>query len=156
MGKLQNSKREEGEYPMTPKEYLKQAYRLDMLIKAMNQEIEELRRLSTTVQSLQYGERVQTSRNTEARFVKILFRIEEYEEQIAKKMDQHVKLKKQISEVINAIDNPDEKLVLHLRYIQGETWESIGETLFVDERTVRRWHSKALNKITLPDDAIKL
>ena len=125
-------------------------------IRTMSQEIEELRRLATTVQSPQFGERVQTGRDTEAKFVKILYKIDDYEERIVEKMDLLVELKNQISIVIGNVEHPDEQLVLRYRYLLGETWEMIGEMLNADERTVRRWHSKALNKIVLPDNAIDI
>lgn len=141
---------------MTPKQYLKQAYRLDKHIIAMNEELKELRRLSTTVQSLQFKERVQTGFNTEAQFIKVLNMIDEYEERIAKRMELFVSLKNQISMVISKVENSDEQLVLFHRYLLGETWEKIGENLFADERTIRRWHTKALQQVVLPDDAIKL
>ncbi|MFV0441856.1 MAG: hypothetical protein ACK5LV_11310 [Lachnospirales bacterium] len=43
---------------MTPKEYLKQAYRLDKIIDSMVQEVEELSALASAIQSPQFGERV--------------------------------------------------------------------------------------------------
>lgn len=141
---------------MTPKEYFKQAYRLDKIIDSMILEVDELRSLCSSIQSPQYGERVQTSKDNEARFVKVLIKIEEQETKINAKVDHLINLKKQISEVISTVTNPDEQLVLRHRYLLGETWESIGEVLLADERTIRRWHSKALRQVVLPKELIKI
>lgn len=141
---------------MTPKEYLKQAYRLDKIIDSMVQEVEELRTLASAIQSPQFGERVQTTRDNEAKFVKNLYKIEEFEERINHKIDYLIDLKKQMSEVISSVSNPDEQLVLRHRYLLGETWEKIGDILHADERTIRRWHFKALKQVVIPKDAIKI
>lgn len=139
---------------MTPKEYFKQAYRLDKIIDSMVQEVNELRSLVTSIQSPQYGERVQTSRDTEARFVKSLMKIQEFETRIDTKIDHLVALKKQISETISRVPNPDEQLVLRHRYLLGQTWEQVSEELHADPTTIYRWHLKALKNVVLPEDII--
>ena len=63
-------------------------------------------------------------------------------------------LKKQIREVIEAVPDTDERMVLKYRYIHNYTWEQIGMELCADARTIRRWHGKALLHVTLPDDPI--
>lgn len=139
---------------MTPKEYLKQAYRLDKIIDSMVKEVEELRSLSSAIQSPQFGERVQTTRDNEAKFVKNLYKIEEFEETINYKIDRLIDLKKQMSEVISSVSNPDEQLVLRHRYLLGQTWEQISDELVADPTTIYRWHKKALNSLELPNDII--
>ncbi|MGH2233134.1 hypothetical protein ACQ1ZI_16240, partial [Enterococcus faecalis] len=58
---------------MTPKEYLKQAYRLDKRIDKEMLRLKELRELATSAQTVSYGERISSpNRNTEAPFVKVL------------------------------------------------------------------------------------
>ena len=53
---------------MTPKEYLKQAYRLDHRINSDIAELGRLREMSTSISSPSLGEKVQTNRNTDAPF----------------------------------------------------------------------------------------
>lgn len=65
---------------MTPKEYLKQAYRLDHRINSDIAELGRLREMSTSISSPSLGEKVQTNRNTDAPFVKCLERIYSLEE----------------------------------------------------------------------------
>mgnify|MGYP000476631550 FL=1 len=58
---------------MTVKEYLHQAYRLDQRIKSDTLEAQNLREMAGSVSAIQYDkDRVQTSRNTDAPFVRTL------------------------------------------------------------------------------------
>jgi hypothetical protein len=139
---------------MKAKEYLKQAYRLDKIIASMVMELEGMKLTVDSVQSPSFGERVQTSRDNEARFVKKLYKIEEFEERLSGKIDHLLSLKNQISEVIGNIKNQDEQLVLRHRYLFGHTWEQISEELYADPTTIYRWHLKALKNVVLPDDII--
>jgi DNA-directed RNA polymerase specialized sigma24 family protein len=63
-------------------------------------------------------------------------------------------LKKQIREVIEAVPDTDERMVLKYRYIHNYTWEQIGIELCADARTIRRWHGKALQHASLPEHPI--
>ena len=139
---------------MTPKEYLKQAYRLDQRINSDIAEVGRLREMSVSISSPGFGEKVQTMRNTDAPFIKSLNRIYDLEERINHEIDLYVNLKDQIRDVIDTVENTDERMVLRYRYIHNYTWERIGEELLADARTVRRWHGQALNHVTLPDNPI--
>jgi len=137
---------------MTAKEYLRQAYRLDQRINSDIQELERLQEMSSSVSAPVFGERVQTSRNTEAPFVKYIDKIMAQEERINKEIDLYVDLKEEIRGVIKAVENTDEQLVLTYRYIHNYTWERIGCELHADSRTIRRWHSKALAHVVIPEN----
>ena len=76
------------------------------------------------------------------------------EKKIAEELELLSDLKKQIREVIEAVPDTDERMVLKYRYIHNYTWEQIGMELCADARTIRRWHGKALLHVTLPDDPI--
>jgi hypothetical protein len=61
---------------MTVKEYLHQAYRLDQRIKSDTMEAQNLREMAGSVSGLRYDkDRVQTSKNTDAPFVRTLERL---------------------------------------------------------------------------------
>lgn len=51
---------------MTAKEYLSQAYRLDQRINSNIEEVTMLREMASSISSPSWGEKVQTSRSTEA------------------------------------------------------------------------------------------
>ncbi len=141
---------------MTPKEYLKQAYRLDHRINSNIAELGRLREMSTSISSPSLGEKVQTNRNTDAPFVKCLERIYALEEKINEEIDLLVNLKEEIRSVIDMVSNTDERMVLRYRYIHNYTWEQIGDVLGADSRTVRRWHGQALGHVILPENLLKI
>lgn len=141
---------------MTAKEYLRQAYRLDQKISSDLEEVASLREMATSVSSLQLAERVQTSGNTDASFVRALEKIMNLEAQINKEIDLLMELKKEIRIVITTVEDTDERMVLKYRYVHNYTWEQIGNELHADARTVRRWHGKALQHVILPDNSITI
>lgn len=136
-------------------EAYKNAYRLDQRIKSDTMEAQNLREMAGSVSAIQYDkDRVQASRNTEAPFVRTLEKLWTLEKKIAGELEMLSDLKKQIREVIEAVPDTDERMVLKYRYIHNYTWEQIGMELCADARTIRRWHGKALLHVTLPDNPI--
>lgn len=136
---------------MTVKEYLNQAYRLSQRIELHKQRIDELRSLSCSVSSPGFEEHFNPNINTEAPFVKILYKISEKEQQLSKELSLLIELEDEIRKTISKLDNVDERLVLEYRYLSNYSWGQIAMKLYVDERTVRRWHNRALSHIKLED-----
>ena len=141
---------------MTAKEYLRQAYRLDQKISSDLEEVASLREMSASVSSPQLTERLQTSKNTDAPFVRALEKIIDLEEHINKEVELLMELKKEIRVVITTVEDTDERMVLKYRYVHNYTWEQIGNELHADARTVRRWHGKALQHVILPENPITI
>lgn len=141
---------------MTAKEYLRQAYRLDQKISSDLEEVASLREMSASVSSPQLTERVQTSKNTDAPFVRALEKIMDLEERINKEIELLMELKKEIRVVITTVEDTDERMVLKYRYVHNYTWEQIGNELHADARTVRRWHGKALQHVIMPENPITI
>ena len=141
---------------MTNKEYLRQAYRLDQKINSDIEEVARLREMASSISSPVLGDKVQTSRNGDAPFVRSIEKILMLEEKINREIDTLVDLKQQMREVIAAVPDTDEPLVLPYRYIHNLTWEQIGNELNADARTIRRWHGSALVHVVLPEEPIKI
>lgn len=141
---------------MTNKEYLRQAYRLDQKINSDIEEVARLREMASSISSPVLGDKVQTSRNGDAPFVRSIEKILMLEEKIDREIDLLVDLKSQMRDVIAAVPDTDERMVLRYRYIHNLTWEQIGNELNADARTIRRWHGSALVNVELPDDPIKI
>ena len=118
--------------------------------------MESLREMATSVSSPSWDEKVQTSQNADAKFVRCLERIMDLERKINTEVDNLVALKEQIRRVINEVADTDERMVLRYRYVHNLTWEQIGDELNADRTTVYRWHNAALNHVTLPKDPIKI
>lgn len=141
---------------MKVKEYLHQAYRLDKRIQSDIEEMESLKEMATSVSSSTWDEKVQTTRNADAKFVRCIERIIDLERKINDEVDNLVALKEQIRCVINEIVKADERMVLRYRYVHNLTWEQIGDELNADRTTVYRWHNAAINHVILPSDPIKV
>lgn len=141
---------------MTAKEYLHQAYRLDQRINSNLEELAALREMASSISSPQLSERVQTSKQADAPFVKNLEKIMALEDRINTEVNLLMELKDEIRRVITAVPNTDERMVLKYRYVHNYTWEQIGTELHADSRTVRRWHGKALQHVILPKNPVTI
>ena len=141
---------------MTPKTYLNQAYRLEQRIRLDTEELENLRTLAATVSSPGFEEHYNPNHPTDAPFVKMLNRIWEMEQKVKDELDLLLRLKKEIQSVIAKVDNTDERLILTYRYLKNYTWARIGDELYADERTIRRWHDRALSHVVVPENPVVL
>jgi len=139
---------------VTNKEYLRQAYRLDQRINSDIEEVGLLREMASSITAPGAGEKVQTSRSGEAPFVRSVEKILALEDKINREIDLLVDLKKQMRDVIAAVQDTDERMVLRYRYIHSLTWEQIGHEMNADERTIRRWHGNALMHVVLPENPV--
>ena len=141
---------------MTSKEYLRQAYRLDLKISSDIEEVARLRDMATSITAPALGDKVQTSRTGDAPFVRSVEKIFLLEEKINGEIDTLVDLKEQMRGVIEAVPDTDERMVLRYRYVHNLTWEQIGNEMNADARTVRSWHGNALLHVVLPENPIKI
>ena len=136
---------------MTAKEYLKRAYRLDQRIDSHVAELEHLRDLSTRIQGSNLGERVSSTRNTEASFTRIIDKIADMQERINAEIDTLVDLKAELDAAIERMSDVDERLLLRYHYIDNARWDDIAKALNVSSRTVHRIHASALQNFVVPD-----
>lgn len=141
---------------MTPKEYLRQAYRLDHRINSDIAEMERLQEMVGTVSSPSLEEHYNPNRPTEAPFIRRLEKVWELQDKINREIDRFIDLKAQMRDVIATVSDADEQMVLRYRYIHNMTWEQIGDELHADRTTVFRWHNAALKHITLPEETITI
>lgn len=137
---------------MHAKDYLGQAYRLDQRIKILQEDIEQLQELAGSVSSPGFEEHYNANRNTEAPFVQTLNKMMERQDELNNKLQLMIKLKAEISDVIEQLESKDERLVLTYRYLRNWTWEKIGNMMYADERTIRRWHYSALSHVVVPEN----
>ena len=141
---------------MTVKEYLRQAYRLDHRIDLDIAEMERLREMACSIGAPGFEEHYDPNHPTEAPFIRALEKVWKLEERINAEIDRLVDLKAQMRGVIEAVSDPDERMVLRYRYIHNMTWEKIGDVLHADRTTVYRWHNTAIRHVILPDDPIQI
>lgn len=141
---------------MTVKEYLRQAYRLDHRIDSDISEMERLREMACSIGAPGFEEHYDPNHPTEAPFIRALEKVWKLEEKINAEIDRLVDLKAQMRGVIEAVSDPDERMVLRYRYIHNMTWEKIGDVLHADRTTIYRWHNTAIRHVVLPDDPIQI
>jgi DNA-directed RNA polymerase specialized sigma24 family protein len=137
---------------VTSKAYLDQAYRLEQRVRLDKDELEDLRTLAASVGSPGFEEHYNPNHASEAPFVKTLERIWEMEKKVNDELCLLLQLKGEMQSVINQLDNMDERLVLTYKYLKNYTWMRIGNELSADERTIRRWHSRALSHVKVPEN----
>lgn len=142
---------------MTAKEYLRQAYRLDQQIHSDLDEAKSLKEMAESVSAIQYDlDRVQISRSSDAPFVYALEKLWDLEHKVSTELNLLSDLKDQIHEVIETVQDTDERLVLKYRYVHGMTWDQIGNEMHADRTTIYRWHGRALTHVILPECPISI
>ena len=141
---------------MTAEEYLRQAYRLDQRINSDLEELSRLHEMAVSTSAPVPGEKVQTTRNTEAPFVSAVEKIMAQEEYINGEVDLLVDLREQIRKVIGTVPDPDERMVLQYRYIHGLTWKKISKKLCKSVSSVKRYHWSGLSHVTMPENPIEI
>lgn len=130
---------------MTSKEYLEQIGKLEHKIKCMKLRSEEYDRLSMSLPSQDFTrDRVQTTPNLDAPFVKWIMKKAELDKQIENNEKKLKELRAEAVLKIEELDNENYKNVLVLRYLKYMNWDDICCYLFASKRTVMRWHENAL------------
>ena len=91
------------------------------------------------------GERVSSSTTSDPtmRAAEALDRIDAV---LADKIAEMVDLRIEIERVIDALP-PDDYRLMHLRYIEGNTWEQVAVTLGYDYRHTTKKHGKILGRL---------
>ena len=137
--------------------YLSQGLRLAEAIACQTERLKLLRESVDRVAALRVREAaVQGSPSGEAPFVRALRQIWDLQEAIDRDIELLVRLDRQIDRVIGTLLSPDYRILLRYRYLSRKTWRQIADRMHVDPSTAKRWHTKAVSLLTLPDDAIWL
>lgn len=134
---------------MSAKEYLNQGYRINEHIDAKLEQIALLRELAAKtniILSDMPGNPNHDNSKVENTIVKII----SLEEEINDDVDKLVEFKKELMEVIDRVDDPQERLLLTLRYLNFFSWEEIAVKMNYSIRNVHNIHSKALDDIVVP------
>ena len=70
-----------------------------------------------------------------------------YEEEINADIDRLIELKREISEVIDRVENPKRRAVLRFRYINHKSFEQIAVDMDMSYRNICYIHGKALRDV---------
>lgn len=131
------------------KQYLKQAYKLNERIESDKIELENLRSLSTSIAGDMTQEKVQSSASGD-KTLNIICAIVDLEDEIKNEIEKLIRLKKEIRDVINKVEDVDEMLVLKYRYLMFLQWDEICEKMNYSKRQMYRIHDSALEKVKVP------
>ena len=137
-------------------EYLNQAYWLEHMIQCREEDINQLREMSIGISAVQYAENLYQSENTNARFVRLLHKIDEYKLRLLDELELLVKLKNQISEAIKTVPSLRGQAVLQCRHVQSESWETIADRFAVSRSSVIRWYKEAVEEVVMPENPINV
>ena len=129
---------------MTPKEYLMQIQKLNVLIDQRIAELDELRHFDG-VSGIDYSkDRVQTSPQGEAPFVKVIEKIMILEEQINGNIDKFVDLKNKVIGEIQGLSNPVHIQILYKKYVEFKRLEVIAVEMNYSYDYIKHQHGYAL------------
>lgn len=78
-----------------------------------------------------------------------LIQLADTEKRTLERLQELVRIREEITAVIQAIPDLDAQTILIRHYLAYETFEQIAERMHYDERTIRRKHMKALEKVVL-------
>ena len=136
---------------MEAKQYLRKAYRLHELIESEKAELESLKLLAQSVSSSVVSDMPRSpSRDNAAPYEKHILKMVELESKINKEIQDYLAIGEEIRDVINKVEDNEERLLLRNRYIHFMEWDVICETMHISESTVHRIHSSALRNVKIP------
>ncbi len=69
-------------------------------------------------------------------------------------IDTLVDFKSEVRETIGKLKNPEERLVLRLRYLQDRSWDQIAGILETNTKTITDLHKKALLHLEVPERSV--
>ena len=81
----------------------------------------------------------------------LIIKIMMIEDEIKSDIDKLASLKKEVSDVINAVEPVECRMLLELRYLCFHTWEDIAAEMNYTVRNVHLLHSKALGLVHVPE-----
>lgn len=134
---------------MTTKEYLSQAYRLDLRINSKIDQVSSLNDLATKCTSIISDMPRNANRNAST-MANAIDKIIDLQSEINNDIDTLVNLKQQIVTMIKEIGNLEYQTLLEKRYLCFLSWERIAVDMGYDLRYVHKLHNRALNECKVP------
>lgn len=129
---------------MDAKSFLRQIRRIDILLNAKQKELEVLR-CKALYPGISYEEKVQSSfgNSKENQLINLI----EYEIELNKSIDEFIGIKKEVSSVIDKLEDGDQIDILYKRYFQYMTWEEIATSKSYTYQWIHKIHAKALIEV---------
>lgn len=131
---------------MTAKEYLQQAYLMDLRIKNKSEQIRSLNDLAVNCTAT-LSDMPRNPNRGSSRMEDTICRIVDLQDEIVADMDCLVQIKKDIVGTIAQVDDVELRTLLEKRYLCGASWEEITLNLNHGRRWVFRLHERALHAV---------
>ena len=131
---------------MTAKEYLKQAFIVDVDINTKLDQLDRLNALATKATTT-FSEVPFTGTPDPHRREDIIVKIIDLEDRIKEEMCRLVDLKSDIMTAIAKIEEPEQRIVLEKRYLEFKKWEDIAVEMNRSLRSIYRLHGEALKNV---------
>ena len=135
---------------MTAREYLSQAFHIDQRINSKLSQVMRLRETATNCTAT-LSDMPRPDSPNKQRMADTICKIVDLEREINEDIDRLVDLKAEARKAINAVTDPDQQLILELRYLCYKPWLEIAEAMGYSEAGVYKLHGKALRKIHVPE-----
>lgn len=135
---------------MNAKEYLSQAMHIDQRINSKLEQVMKLRETATKATATLSDMPRPDSPNLQS-MENTICKIVDLEREINADIDRLVDLKAEARQVISELKDPDQQLILELRYLCYWPWTDIMEELGISETSVYRIHGEALKKVVVPE-----
>ena len=131
---------------MTAKEYLGQAFIVDVDINTKLDQLDRLNALATKATTT-FSEVPFTGTPDPHRREDIIVKIIDLEDRIKEEMRRLVDLKSEIMTAIAKIEEPEQRIVLEKRYLEFKKWEDIAVEMNRSLRSIYRLHGEALKNV---------
>lgn len=146
---------------MKAKEFLNQAYLLDQRIKSKSEQIQSLNELATKCTATLTG-MPRNPNHGGSTMADAVCKIIDLQEEINHDIDRLVDLKRDIVEVIKAVDNSEYQILLEKRYLCFHTWKQIAVDMHYSGKWIQKLHDRALDVVedilkakSVPDSSVE-
>lgn len=129
--------------PMTAKEYLEQALRLEYRIRAKLAQIGSLRCLSERVTSF-LSDMPRSQPGNPHTLENTVVRIVEMEHEVDAIIDRMLAMQHEIADMLEYVPDGEHQELLASRYIRYSSWKEIAEAMHYNERYIYKLHDRAL------------
>jgi len=131
---------------VTAKEYLNRAYRQKLRVDNVRMQIEIMRGAAEQTGGIEYGERVDHTRNPSG-IEDAIIRLMAEEDKLRKETYELICLQSENADLINTLEDSRQRCILTYRYIGFKRWEEISKSMGYSPRWVLKQHGFALSHL---------
>lgn len=130
---------------MTVKEFLSSVREQDRLLRAYEQELEDLRRRAYNISSPKLGDKIQS--NHLATLDEIVDKLDSQIEKVNAAWDELIDKRDKAKALIDKVEDESGRCVLYRYYILIQTWEQIAVDMNYTIRRIYQLHGQALKNL---------